>query len=446
MKRISIWIKSFSLVQQFAVIAFSVVALFVLFSATTLSYNIDSFVEKQMYTYLHRSQESYFRYNQRDINDGNVYHYLYDIETKEFINTGTITAQRIVKQEKDFENGTKDGKIKDSFSAPIIYSVSKSSNNRYLLISIISETYRNNFKNTLLDSVVVITVMMISFLFLLMAIWVLTLIRPLDQIKHYIDSIRLGENVSLNIERGDEIGEVAEAIVDMQEEVSRQQSIREEMIQNISHDLKTPIATIKSYGESIKDGIYPYDTLEKSVDVIIDSATRLEKKVYSLITFNKFCYLSDTASEAKQLPMVPIIKEVLISVQVLRPEIKLETDLKDGVSFKGEEEAWRIVVENLLDNALRYSKSYVKIRLRKNLLEIYNDGEQMPQDRIDKLFKPYEKGTGGNFGLGLSIVKRATEAYGYIVTGGNTSDGVVFRIYPSKTMNKKEKRYDRNNK
>ena len=60
---------------------------------------------------------------------------------------------------------------------------------------------------------------------------------------------------------------------------------------NVSHDLKTPIATIKSYGESIKDGVYPYDTLEKSVDVIIRNAERLEKKVYSLLYLNRVEYL-----------------------------------------------------------------------------------------------------------------------------------------------------------
>ncbi len=49
----------------------------------------------------------------------------------------------------------------------------------------------------------------------------------------------------------------------MREELLRQEKTKEEMIHNISHDLKTPIATIKSYGESIKDGIYPYGTLEK---------------------------------------------------------------------------------------------------------------------------------------------------------------------------------------
>ena len=77
------------------------------------------------------------------------------------------------------------------------------------------------------------------------------------------------EDPELIITRSDEIGEIAESLTSMNEELKKQQRIREEMIQNISHDLKTPIATIKSYSESIKDAIYPYDTLEKSVDVII---------------------------------------------------------------------------------------------------------------------------------------------------------------------------------
>ena len=64
----------------------------------------------------------------------------------------------------------------------------------------------------------------------------------------------------------------------MEYKLLKQEKTKEDMIHNISHDLKTPIATIKSYGESIKDGIYPYDTLEKSVDVIIENAERLEKK------------------------------------------------------------------------------------------------------------------------------------------------------------------------
>ena len=90
------------------------------------------------------------------------------------------------------------------------------------------------------------------------------------------------------------------------------------------------------------------------------------------------------------------------------------------------------MVENLIDNALRYAVSYVKISLNDNELIVENDGKQIEEDRLDKLFKPYEKGTDGKFGLGLSIVQRVTSTYGYKVIAENLTNGVCFRIINNK--------------
>ena len=85
-------------------------------------------------------------------------------------------------------------------------------------------------------------------------------------------------------------------------------------------------------------------------------------------------------------------------------------------------------MENLLDNALRYAKTTVNINLEKDLLEVFNDGELMSKDRIDKLFKPYEKGTKGKFGLGLSIVKKVCDTYGYNVVVNGKKDIVSVKL------------------
>ena len=108
---------------------------------------------------------------------------------------------------------------------------------------------------------------------------------------------KMGKDVELHVNREDEIGEVADALVNMKDELTKQEKAKEEMIHNISHDLKTPIATIKSYAESIKDGIYPYGTMEKSVDVIIDNAQRLEDKVHNLLYLNRVEYLITSDAE-----------------------------------------------------------------------------------------------------------------------------------------------------
>ena len=82
-----------------------------------------------------------------------------------------------------------------------------------------------------------------------------------------------------------------------------------------------------------------------------------------------------------------------------------------------------------MQNAFRYAKSYIRITVRENELMIANDGPKMPEDRIEALFKPYVKGEGGKFGLGLSIVSKVVNANHYKVEGLNTEDGVCFRIY-----------------
>ena len=440
MKKIRIWLNSFTLMQQFLSIALLTTAFIVLFFLSFYTTNVDNFVNNQMYAYLHRSQNAFInsRENYQLYEDANVKHITYSNSTKSYLND--ISGYENLLNNIDYSsiNSLTDGSYSDENDNQIVlYSITDFADGDYKLISILSEEYRSDFKNALLNVVINISIVLLFGLFTLFMVWVLSLIRPLNQIRNYINKVKLGEEEELKIKRHDEIGEVAEALTSMNDELSKQQRIREEMIQNISHDLKTPIATIKSYSESIKDGVYPYDTLEKSVDVIYEHADRLEKKVFSLITFNKIGYLSDTAEEGDNLYMPDVIGKAILSCSVLRNDVSIETDIDNETYFHGEEEPWRVVVENLLDNALRYAKSVVRIKLEKDLLEIFNDGELMSKDRISKLFKPYEKGTNGNFGLGLSIVKKVTETYGYNVTGENMNDGVVFRIFKQGKKTKK---------
>ncbi|MBO4358349.1 MAG: HAMP domain-containing histidine kinase [Erysipelotrichaceae bacterium] len=438
MKRIRIWLSNFTLIQQFLSIAFITFAVLVFFIFSFLNTNIDSFVNTQMYTYIHRSQDEYLE-TRKSLNESNVVHFVYNSVSKRFLNS---VPEEYAQMLESIDKEPGDGRIDSSYVLDnnlIVYSI-VSFDNDFRLISIAKNNFRDEFRNALFSGVINATFYVMLALIAFILIWIMSLIRPLDQIKSYINKIKSGEKASLNVERYDEIGEVAEALTSMNEELEQQQRIRDEMVQNISHDLKTPVSTIKSYSESIKDGVYPYDTLEKSVDVIIENADRLEKKVYSLITYNKMGYLQDNGDNILNLRMEPIIRKVILAAKVLRNDVKIKTDIDSDVYFHGEEEPWRVVVENLLDNALRYAKSKVVITLKDNLLEVYNDGPEIEKDRLDKLFKPYEKGNKGKFGLGLSIVKIVVETYGYTVTGENMSEGVVFRIYTARKMKKLPKK------
>lgn len=433
MKRLKIWLNGFTLMQQYFVVSFLAILFFLLFIFQYLNININNFTNQQMFNYLHKSQNAFLEASNANFDyvDNNCSHYIYVFGSE--VNDNLIKA--ILSNEKQAVKNLKDNiLIKDDVN--ILYSI-KNIGDAYL-ISIINDEYRQEFRNSLISGISNSSIVVIVIVFMILMMWVYSLIHPLNQIRNYIKKIKNGEKATLFIKRNDEIGEVGEAIVEMANELKAQERIREEMIQNISHDLKTPIATIKSYSESIKDGIYPYDTLEKSVDVIIEHANRLEKKVYSLITYNKIGYLQDNDENA-YVNMHDIIEKAILSCKVLRNDVYINTSevLKD-VFFHGEEEAWRTAIENLLDNALRYAKSEVKFMLYPDLFEIFDDGSLLSKDRLDKLFKPYEKGNKGNFGLGLSIVKRVCDTYGYIVVGENKNNGVVFRIYYNNVKNKQK--------
>ena len=439
MKRLKIWFRNFTLLQQFFAIVFLTIVSMVFFVLTFLNRNIDIFVNNQMFQYIHRSQDNFLHNNNYVGNENSVVHFVYSSRINVYLNDVPEEYRPILLKINPNPFG---GNIDASFEYNddvIVYSI-VTFDDDFRLVSIAKNDYRNEFRSALINSVVSITFYILGGLIILILLWVVSLIRPLNQIKNYINRLRNGEKAELTITRNDEIGEVAEAITTMNSELADQKRIRDEMIQNISHDLKTPIATIKSYSESIKDGIYPYDTLEKSVDVIIENADRLEKKVYSLITYNKLGYLVDIDPGVLNLEMKPIVEKAILGCSVLRNDIAFASEIDDNVYFHGEEEPWRVLVENLIDNALRYAHKQLKITLKDGLLEVYNDGDPIEADRLDKLFKPYEKGTNGKFGLGLSIVKKICDTYGYAVNGENMSDGVVFRVYPVKKMKKAPKK------
>lgn len=453
MKRFNEFIKQLSLTQQLFALIFFFVTFFAVFFFVYVNGSVNNAIKEQIFKSLDDTQSTLISANatlDAYSNASNIENYPVmikngdtpiliapaekniDTNSREWeqIRNDLLKVMRgnLEKYHGIFKNASND---LDSY-----YSVLRITDKQYL----ISKTYSDNMdklENVSVNSVVYITVIVVGFFFIVLMMWVITLIHPLNQIRNYIERVKLGKDAELHVNRKDEIGELADAMVSMRDELLRQEKTKEEMIHNISHDLKTPIATIKSYGESIKDGIYPYDTLEKSVDVIIENADRLEAKVHSLLFMNRVEYLISQDCEGISSNMQEIVETVVQNTKFIKPEITIQTDLEE-VWFDGLAEPWRVAVENILENALRYAKTTIDIHLSEEEgLTIANDGPCMDEDRIKVLFKPYEKGQGGKFGLGLSIVSKVVNANHYEVCGENTADGVIFRINKPKTETKK---------
>lgn len=117
-----------------------------------------------------------------------------------------------------------------------------------------------------------------------------------DRVRRLQDEVSLltknNYHVPIVMEGADEITDLAITIDKMRREIESSEKIKQEMIQNISHDFKTPIAVIRSYAEAILDGISEPD----EAGIVIKQADLLNQKVKQLLELNKLEYLSDPSS------------------------------------------------------------------------------------------------------------------------------------------------------
>ena len=438
MKKLVNWIKGLSLLRQLFIIILTNITAFAFLVFGFLNGSIDRYTREELYKVMRSSQDEIIFAYDSGIKDASVLNaripsnmeHLIIKKSKQQAKYGTTTYSSAVVKEAitnltaDPEVAQSTGKIEN---VQYYFCYQRIADDLYI-ITITDAGFNQVLRNSFLSGVVDIILTVMLLLFFILLIWVGSIIYPINQIKAYIDKIRQGQQAELGVNRRDEIGLLANSVVAMQRELETQEKVKIEMLHNISHDFKTPIATIKSYAESIKDGIYPYDTLEKSVDVIYDNANRLDKKVQSLLLLNRFSYVLDESADIQPVAMADIINKTILGVKVIRPDLTITAELSE-LCFMGNQESWRVVVENIMDNALRYARTMINIILNyEEGLLIKNDGPLLEEQRIATFFKPYEKGEAGQFGLGLSIVKRVCNVYGYKVSAYNEGQLVVFRI------------------
>ena len=212
----------------------------------------------------------------------------------------------------------------------------------------------------------------------------------------------------------------------MKEYLIKEEQYKNQIYQNISHDLKTPITVIKSYIEAEEDGI---ETKENTLKVISEQVNKLETKVHSLLYLNKLNYVQDQKELLNvNTNIVPIINSSITKFKVARNDIKFIFDYDDHTNFRGTTDMWEAIIDNILNNFIRYAKKEIKINIKNKKITLYNDGENIDEKLINNIFTPYEKGINGVFGLGLSIVKKTLQFLNYDITITNMNKGVKFII------------------
>jgi two-component system sensor histidine kinase CssS len=255
--------------------------------------------------------------------------------------------------------------------------------------------------------------------------WITKFINDIRKTSATLD--RIGENhyrTKVKTRRRDEMGELVANIENMRLKIIENERMRQEIIQGVSHDLKTPIALISSYAEAYEDGMCEAGEMAQ---IAKKETRRLNAKVTKLLNLTRLGYIDKNPKTIKKIDMKKLIGE-LIDLYNFQEKIKIETDLCQ-CEFMGDRESWFIAIQNIFDNAMRYAKSKILISLKPDSLTIANDGKPIDDRVFPSIFEAFEKGTDGNFGIGLSIVKRTVEMFGYHIKAENIPEGVSFTIF-----------------
>ena len=351
--------------------------------------------------------------------------YLYIVDDNIVLNDNFNTL-------KDIDNPNKIlPKIKKQYGKFIynhkLYYYYKIENDNGIKIAISDDSYINEKRNEIIKAIFPIVLLTCTLIGLTLVIWISIIVKKIEKLKLKIDNIdNLDFPHSIDFTTDDEIKSLALALEDMRISLINQEKYRNRMYQNISHDFKTPLTVIKSYIEAVHDGVEDKDTALKVID---EQTQKLDKKVRSLLYLNKLDYLKDTKNiTIEQVDMKKILEEEIEKFKFHRKDISFTLEIDKKSKYYGTYEHWETVLDNLLSNFMRYAKTSIKITAKQNKIILYNDGERIDDDFIERIFIPFRKGIKGEFGLGLSIVKKTLNLIDYDITIKNHKKGVSFII------------------
>ena len=156
-------------------------------------------------------------------------------------------------------------------------------------------------------------------------------------------------------------------------------------------------------------------------NIISENVDILEEKLNYIKDFNEY--------KNSQVDLSQILSSCVEKFKIQRPDIEFKICIMDKKTiFNGTSDMWETIIDNLLNNFMRYASNQIKITIKNGKINFYNDGPNINEDVLDDIFTPYTKGIKGQFGLGLSIVKKTITLLGYEIIVKNDKKGVNFMI------------------
>ena len=311
-----------------------------------------------------------------------------------------------------------------------------------------AEDLFSNFRGALIESgtIAVLTSMVLA---IGVSIYVSRrIVMPIQEMLHVTQRIADGDyhqRIELapaegSAENLDEIGRLALSFNRMAGTLERTEVMRRELIGNVAHELRTPLASIKGYMEGLIDSVLPADA--DTFDIVYREADRLQRLVHDLQE------LSRLEEGALSLDLRPLSVSALVrgAEARLRPQfqekdIELEIQVPGGLpQVMGDRDRLDQVLVNLLGNALQYTPSGRQVSVSATAqadhvrITVVDEGIGIAREHLPHLFERFYRvdrsrsRVGGGTGIGLTISRHMVEAHGGVLhaTSGGVGKGSTF--------------------
>lgn len=242
----------------------------------------------------------------------------------------------------------------------------------------------------------------------------------------------------------DSIHSLVDSTVEAMEEERRVEQTKDELITNVSHDIRTPLTSIIGYLELVTEERYTSDEQARSyVETAYKKAEQMKILVNDLFEYTSV-HQADAPLNIMTFDMVQLIEQLAIDFLIEAKEKGMKIEVvsnEEKLEMQGDAEKLVRVFGNLLSNALKYgvggTKIMIEIKALKNeriQVVVKNDGQKIPEEAMGQLFERFYRAETSrsqeiaSTGLGLAIVKSIVELHSGSITASTTKDWTTFVI------------------
>lgn len=246
------------------------------------------------------------------------------------------------------------------------------------------------------------------------------ILRPIRTLSKATEEVAKGNfSVKIGIPKDYEFALLAKNFNKMVHELSSIETLRNDFVSNVSHEIKTPIASIQGFAKLIQDKNLDDDERSEFTDIIISESSRLSKLTSNILKLSKLENQEVITGKAE----FALDEQIRCAILIMEPEwsekgIDLDIDL-DKVSIIGNEDLLQQVWLNIIGNAIKFTEKGGTIGIKlmdlqdKIVIKVSDNGVGMNEETQRHIFDKFYQGdkshlSEGN-GLGLSLVKRIIE-------------------------------------